>query len=579
MKKKCYPYREKADETLKTLCYKGIDTYYDNDTKNKAVNILEKELELIKGQGSASGYIIVHEMFANLGIKSEEVFFRGTMASSIVAYTLGLTDIDPIASVPKLYSFFHFGLDGNKDPGFEISVSSKVKTKIEDYFKHYPGPEPVKRRTHNGLPLGWTIGEVDEEDPFASFYISVFNNEVFKWTSPDLITGDIYNTCRPKSFSEFVKCSGLSHGTGTWFGNGESLYKEGKIPLEDLIGDREDVYEQLLRYGVADEMAMKIAEYVRKGKVKWSGWKDDMLSAMTEAKVPDWFITSCEKILYLFPRAHDITYMKRYIDYIKKWYDAESDKNTEAADSVYNADYLTRVLCDWGILKEGNLILVGGRPAMGKTAFALSVMDSMSILNKKRCVFFSLGSSREKFAKRLTEVHLSASGKKETETSDVESDIKNARIKVYFGLKNNIESIIEKCTRLRKRGRIDLVVIDYLQLLPMSGCEDTRKEETKEALKLLKQMALELGCTVMVLSQVRRDVERRNDKHPRTSDLYDIKKPFESADFVLFPYRDSYYNIEADKNSAELDIYGKKKERFSLYYNQVRFDGFRFYIR
>lgn len=580
MNKKHYPYREKADETLRTLCLEGLAACYDSEIKAEAEKRLEEELELIKKQGSASGYIIVHEMFVNLGIKSEEVSFRGTMASSIVAYVIGLTDIDPVTSVPALYSVFHYGLDGNKDLGFEINVSREVKTKIEKYFRHYPGPETVKRRRLNGFPMGWYIGEVDEKDPFASFYVNIIPDEGFKWIGPDLIAGDIYNVCQPKSFSEFVKCSGLSHGTGTWLGNGEKLLKEDKITLEDLIGDREDVYEHLLHYGVADEMALEIAEYVRKGKARSIGWKDDMLSAMTEAKVPEWFIISCEKIGYLFPRAHDITYMKRYADFIKRWYDSGYDGTTGKTDGiVYNAGYLTRVLSEWEILKEGNLILVGGRPSMGKTAFALSVVDSIGSIRKKRCVIFPLKMQKDKLRERLADVHLASLGKDKTETLLTEEDIKSAKLNVYCGSQTGVEAIVKKSKIIRKQGRIDLIVIDYLQLLPVQSIDGTREEGTKDALRILKRLAEELECSVMVLSQVKRNVERRKDKHPKVTDLCDIKNPFDAADYVIFPYRESYYDKECDLNSAELKIYGKHKEEISLYYDQVRFDGYRFYIR
>ena len=123
------------------------------------------------------------------------------------------------------------------------------------------------------------------------------------------ITRDV---CHPRTFSEYVKCFGLKHSTGVWEDNAEILLRERNVPFADLLAHREDVYEYLLKHGIEKDTAFEIAEYVRKGKANRRGWTPEMLEALDEAGIPDWFRGSCEKIRYLFTRAHAMTLYRNY---------------------------------------------------------------------------------------------------------------------------------------------------------------------------------------------------------------------------------------------------------------------------
>lgn len=94
--------------------------------------------------------------------------------------------------------------------------------------------------------------------------------------------------------------------------NAEKLLKEGILLPSELIADREDVYEYLLQHGFEKRTAFETTESVRKGRIKRVGWKPEQLEAMREKEVPEWFIESCKKIQYLFPRAHAMGYLKTY---------------------------------------------------------------------------------------------------------------------------------------------------------------------------------------------------------------------------------------------------------------------------
>ena len=146
---------------------------------------------------------------------------------------------------------------------------------------------------------------------------------------------------KPKTFSELIKISGLSHGTDVWLGNAQELIRSNTVPFKDVIGCRDDIMVYLMYNGVKLIKAFKIMEFVRKGKPSKDieEWQEHV-KTMKEAKIEQWFIDSCSKIKYMFPKAHAAAYVISAfrIAYFKVHYPA-----------VYYASYLTSRIDDFDI--------------------------------------------------------------------------------------------------------------------------------------------------------------------------------------------------------------------------------------
>lgn len=214
-------------------------------------------------------------------------------------------------------------------------------------------------------------------------------------------------------------------------------------------------------------------------------------------------------------------------------------------------------------LNRSDLIILAARPGMGKTSFALNIARHVTVACNRRVAFFSLEMSKEQLAARMlsTESLVSSTKLRTGELTDSEwtrliegGDILS-RAELYFDDTPGI-TVPEMKAKLRRLQNVDVVIIDYLQLMNSAKRIDNRVQEISEITRNLKIMAKELAVPVIALSQLARTSEKRTDHKPVLSDLRDSGSIEQDADIVLFLYREAYYpgeggNEEVNQNKSE----------------------------
>ena len=218
-------------------------------------------------------------------------------------------------------------------------------------------------------------------------------------------------------------------------------------------------------------------------------------------------------------------------------------------------------------LQPSDLILVAARPSMGKTAFVLNIAQYVAFKKNRSVAIFSLEMSKEQLVNRLfsleSQVDAQALRTGHMKDSDWEKLIEGAGIigqsKLIIddtpGI--SVSELRSKCRKYKLENDLDLIIIDYLQLMTGSvgRSSESRQQEISEISRSLKGLARELNVPVIALSQLSRAVESRPDKRPMLSDLRESGAIEQDADVVMFIYRDEYYNKDSEyKKQAEIII-------------------------
>lgn len=243
-------------------------------------------------------------------------------------------------------------------------------------------------------------------------------------------------------------------------------------------------------------------------------------------------------------------------------------------------------------LEKNKLILLGGRPVMGKTQFTIDIINNIALKQDIPTLFFSLESSKEMIINNITDtLYLSFIKKYKYSKEEIEDNllalqsnidiskikrtkmrkqninilgdiltddeqellnkylkqIQNSKLYIDDTPKVTLEYIEEQCRSLKQTKNIGFVVIDYLQLL-------NYKDDIKKIGIILKTLAEELGLTILVLSQLSRNLERRTDKRPVITDLRESKAIAGVSNIILFLYRASYYDVEANNKGMEVIV-------------------------
>ncbi len=212
-------------------------------------------------------------------------------------------------------------------------------------------------------------------------------------------------------------------------------------------------------------------------------------------------------------------------------------------------------------LNRSDLIIVGARPGMGKTAFALNIARNVAVQSEKKVCFFSLEMSRDQLAQRLlsSEAMIESSKLRTGNLSDDEwtrltqAGRNLASTKLYIDETSGI-TVPEMKAKLRRMKDVDLVIVDYLGLMQSAKRTENRVQEVSDITRNLKIMAKELQIPVMVCAQLGRGTEAKGKSHkPALSDLRESGSIEQDADIVLFMYRDKYYNDQENDPNNPID--------------------------
>ena len=217
-------------------------------------------------------------------------------------------------------------------------------------------------------------------------------------------------------------------------------------------------------------------------------------------------------------------------------------------------------------MQPSDFILIAARPSMGKTAFVLNLVDYVAVKKKRPCMIFSLEMSKEQLVNRMLAMESNVDSQKLRTGTLTDADwdavvegigiIGNSALTIDDTPGISISELRSKCRKKKLESGLDLVIIDYLQLMSGSGKHsESRQQEISEISRSLKALARELNAPVIALSQLSRACETRTDHRPMLSDVRESGAIEQDADVVMFLYRDDYYNKDTENpNVAEVII-------------------------
>ena len=217
-------------------------------------------------------------------------------------------------------------------------------------------------------------------------------------------------------------------------------------------------------------------------------------------------------------------------------------------------------------MQPSDLVLLAARPSMGKTAFVLNLVDYIAVRKGLPCMVFSLEMSKEQLVNRMLAMESNVDSQKLRTGSLTDADwdavvegigiIGNSKLIIDDTPGISITELRSKCRKMKLEYGLQMIIIDYLQLMTGSGkTSDNRQQEISDISRSLKALAREMNAPVIALSQLSRACETRQDHRPMLSDLRESGAIEQDADVVMFLYRDDYYNKDTDKpNVAEVII-------------------------
>ena len=302
---------ENNNMIIEELAYKGATKIYGKQLSNAVKERLNNELKSIIDNNFSGIYLVSQKLVEKSNKDGYIVGIRGSIGSSLVAYCLGITEVDPIKYEIPFEVFA--GFNGDKEPDVNLTFAKEYKLNIDTDV-----PDEIKILESK---LSTILHKLQAETGIDPTTISLDDKETLNIICsadtidiPEFETEDVRNIIletKPTNFDDLVKINALSHSTNAWEENAEYLIKDGIATFQEVITSRDDIMIYLMEMGISRETSFDIMEYVRKGKARknkdilWEEYK----TIMTDHNVPEWYISSCEKIMYLFPKAHCVGYV------------------------------------------------------------------------------------------------------------------------------------------------------------------------------------------------------------------------------------------------------------------------------
>ena len=366
----------------------------------------------------------------------------------------------------------------------------------------------------------------------------------------------------------------------TIFSHIQELYKKGQSADPVTVANALKKNEKLDQVGGASYLSDLIHQLASKANIK--AYADITVEKSTLRKViqkSEDFIEKAYK--------EDYTKIEHFVDYLESEVFKLGDHNQESdlvplnslvesgikrlEDLFHKKISLTGLPSSFTELdhltsgfQPSDLIILAARPSMGKTALSLNFALHNALYQKKKVAFFSLEMSKESVLMRLlsslSQINLSQvmSGQiAEGRWSDLINSAGQLSSLDFFIDDSSPLSpydIRSKARRLKSRKGLDLIVVDYLQLMQLPEKSETREREVSEMSRLLKSFAKELEIPIITLSQLNRGVEGRANRRPILSDLRESGAIEQDADLIMMLYREGYYDEDSDDNTAEVII-------------------------
>lgn len=398
----------------------------------------------------------------------------------------------------------------------------------------------------------------------------MLDNEAWLQVAERITQGDFYRRDHNEIFRaiESLANEGKPYDVVTlaeWLGNNELLAAVGGLEYLAELSENTPSAANIAAYADIVRERSVLRSLVRAGTdIAESGYR-------TEGRTADELLDQAER--YVFEIADRETRSKRgfrrvkdllvdALDRIDQLFQRDNPI-TGVATGFYEVDMMTSGL------QPSDLVIVAGRPSMGKTAFAINIAQHAAVKEKLPVAVFSMEMPSEQLAMRM----LSSLGRidqHKVRTGKLGDD-DWPRLTHAVGILSEVNMYIDdtpalspgelraRCRRLSREHGLGLVVIDYLQLMQVHGSSENRATEISEISRSLKALAKELNVPVVALSQLNRSLEQRSDKRPVMSDLRESGAIEQDADVIMFIYRDEVYDEDSpDKGIAEI-IIGKQR--------------------